>query len=196
MELADGGTAFFDEIGDLPLEMQVQRLRLLEEREFPAVGALQWRKVDLRIIAATPRDLKKGVAAGRLRHDLYFRLNVFSLRLPPLRQGKSDIPLLVDPFLAAAQTAGLPAMQPSEPLMESLMAYNWPGNVRQLKHCMDPMSAMHSEGALQMEDLPSPLPYARAAAGLGRLSTMGNEEQGAGLPEVAMAPISPVISIP
>ena len=84
VELADGGTAFFDEIGDLPLEMQVKLLRMLQEREFRAVGALQWRKVDLRIIAATHRDLKKEVAAGR--YDLYFRLNVFSLRLPPWRQ--------------------------------------------------------------------------------------------------------------
>jgi DNA-binding NtrC family response regulator len=196
VELADGGTAFFDEIGDLPLEMQVKLLRLLQEREFRAVGALQWRKVDLRIIAATHRDLKAEVAAGRFRHDLYFRLNVFSLRLPPLRQRKSDIPLLVDYFLAAAREAGLPTLEPSESLMESLMAYDWPGNIRELKHCMDRMSAMHSEGALQMPDLPSPLQYSQAAVGLGRLSNAVTEGQGAYLPEVAVAPISPVISIP
>src|SRR5215471_18564598 len=96
VEMADGGTAFFDEIGDLPLEMQVKLLRLLQESEFRAVGSLQWRKVDLRIIAATHRDLKAEVAAGRFRQDLYFRLNVFSMRLPHLRDRKEDIPGLVD----------------------------------------------------------------------------------------------------
>src|SRR5215470_4851139 len=85
VELADSGTAFFDEIGDLPLDMQVKLLRLLQESEFRAVGSLQWRKVDLRIIAATHRDLKTEVAAGRFRQDLYFRLNVFAIHLPPLR---------------------------------------------------------------------------------------------------------------
>src|SRR5438034_1946033 len=139
VELADGGTAFFDEIGDLPLEMQVKLLRLIQEREFRAVGALHWRKVDLRIIAATHRDLKAEVAAGRFRQDLYFRLNVFTMRLPPLRQRKGDIPLLVQHFLEGAQAAGLPEFCPSEELMATFLDYDWPGNVRELKHCVDRM---------------------------------------------------------
>src|ERR1700681_574156 len=108
VELADGGTAFFDEIGDLPLEMQVKLLRLIQEREFRAVGSLNWRKVDLRIIAATHRNLKAEVAAGRFRQDLYYRLNVFSIHLPPLRDRKSDIPPLIQHFLELGGLAGLP----------------------------------------------------------------------------------------
>jgi DNA-binding NtrC family response regulator len=196
VELADGGTAFFDEIGDLPLEMQVKLLRLLQESEFRAVGSLQWRKVDLRIIAATHRDLKADVASGRFRQDLYFRLNVFAIRLPPLRDRKEDIPLLVDYFLDAAQAAGLPEFQPGREVMETLLGYDWPGNVRELKHCIDRMSALHSEGALQMSDLPSPLQYHHAASGLGRLVEAIDGEGVGQLPEVRVSPISPVISIP
>jgi DNA-binding NtrC family response regulator len=196
VELADGGTAFFDEIGDLPLEMQVKLLRLLQESEFRAVGSLQWRKVDLRIIAATHRDLKADVASGRFRQDLYFRLNVFAMRLPPLRDRKEDIPLLVDYFLDAAQAAGLPEFRPGREVMETLLGYDWPGNVRELKHCIDRMSALHSEGALQMSDLPSPLQYHHAASGLGRLVEAIDGEGVGQLPEVRVSPISPVISIP
>ena len=159
VELADGGTAFFDEIGDLPLEMQVKLLRLIQEREFRAVGSLQWRKVDLRIIAATHRDLNAEVAAGRFRQDLFYRLNVFAIRLPPLRERKEDIPLLVDHFWTPASTSGLRGIEPSQELFDTFDAYDWPGNVRELKHCIDRMNALQSEGALQMADLPSALQY-------------------------------------
>src|SRR5580704_7799144 len=123
VELADGGTAFFDEIGDLPLEMQVKLLRLIQQREYRAVGSLHWRKVDLRIVAATHRDLKAEVAAGRFRQDLYYRLNVFSMRLPALRDRKRDIPLLVDHFLEAGYASGLPAFQPGGDVFQALIAY-------------------------------------------------------------------------
>ncbi len=140
VELADGGTAFFDEIGDLPLEMQVKLLRLVQEREFRAVGSLHWRKVDLRIIAATHRNLKAEVAAGRFRQDLFYRLNVFTVHLPPLRQRRSDIPLLIDHFAGAA-------FDPAPDVMHTLLSYDWPGNVRELKNCIERMEAMQSEGA-------------------------------------------------
>src|SRR5437588_697454 len=140
VELADGGTAFFDEIGDLPLEMQVKLLRLIQEREFRAVGALQWRKVDLRIIAATHRDLKAEVAAGRFRQDLYYRLNVFTIHLPPLRERRGDVGLLIDHFLDAAEISGLPRFYPGREILESLLSYEWPGNVRELKHSIDRMA--------------------------------------------------------
>ena len=169
MELADGGTAFFDEIGDLPLDMQVKLLRLIQEREFRAVGALQWRKVDIRIIAATHRDLKGEIAAGRFREDLYYRLNVFSIRLPPLRERIEDVPLLVDYFLSQARIQGLPWFDMPPHVLDALMVYDWPGNVRELKHCIERMSAMYSEGA-PLEGLPSPVQYHLESSGLRRLS--------------------------
>jgi DNA-binding NtrC family response regulator len=188
VELADGGTAFFDEIGDLPLEMQVKLLRLVQESEFRAVGSLQWRKVNLRIIAATHRDLKIAVAEGRFRQDLYYRLNVFTIHLPTLRQRKDDIALLVDHFL------GTQAFTPSREILDVLLSYDWPGNVRELKHCIDRMAAMQSEGALQMADMPSALQYHRSASELGSLSNA--IEWDSDLPEVSLSPRSPVISLP
>jgi DNA-binding NtrC family response regulator len=190
VELADGGTAFFDEIGDLPLEMQVKLLRLVQEREFRAVGALSWRKVDIRIIAATHRDLKTEVAHGRFRQDLYYRLNVFAIRLAPLRERRQDIPLLVDHFLAAGCESGLPWFDPPPSLMERLMAYDWPGNVRELKHTIDRMAAMYSEGGTEAA-LPSCLRYQEASAGLHQLS----DAVTCPLPEETLPPRSPVISI-
>ena len=197
VELADGGTAFFDEIGDLPLEMQVKLLRLIQESEFRAVGALQWRKVDIRIIAATHRDLRAEVAAGRFRLDLYYRLNVFSMRLPALRQRKEDIPLLVDHFLDQCRAQGLPAMQVGEEILEMFQAYDWPGNVRELKHCIDRLSAMYSEGALQVEDLPSALQYQHSARALGQLSgALHAPEPLEGLPSYQAPSPLPVVSLP
>jgi DNA-binding NtrC family response regulator len=200
VELADGGTAFFDEIGDLPLEMQVKLLRLLQESEFRAVGSLQWRKVDLRIITATHRDLKAEVAAGRFRQDLYYRLNVFSIHLPTLRDRRADVPLLIEHFLDLARLAGLPEFYPSPEMLETLTSYDWPGNVRELKHCVDRMAAMFSEGALQMPDMPSAIVNHQAVArGLHNLSVMVDAGPGTGasdLPTYTEAPISPVISIP
>ncbi len=190
VELADGGTAFFDEIGDLPLEMQVKLLRLLEEREFRAVGSLQWRKVDLRIIAATHRDLKAEVAAGHFRQDLFYRLNVFAIHLPPLRDRKEDVPRLIGHFLEAAHASHL---APGPEILAAFLSYDWPGNVRELKHCIDRMAALNSQGALQMQDMPSALQYHLAAAGLGPLSGAVDRH-----PEEQFypAPKSPVISIP
>jgi len=197
VEVADGGTAFFDEIGDLPLEMQVKLLRLLQEKEFRAVGSLQWKKVDLRIIAATHRDLKAEVAAGRFRQDLYYRLNVFTIHLPPLRTRKEDLPLLIDHFLQPPP--GLSTFYPSQEVLDALMAYDWPGNVRELKHCVERMTAMQSDGALQMADLPSGLRNHRAAAALDRLADFVADESPAQFladPEFHLAPKSPVISLP
>jgi len=195
VELADGGTAFFDEIGDLPLEMQVKLLRLIQEREFRAVGAVQWRKVDLRIIAATHRNLKAEVAAGRFREDLFYRLNVFSIHLPPLRERHGDVPLLIDHFLEKAQLADGPRFYPSPEILDILLSYPWPGNVRELKHCIDRMTLLHSEGALAMCDLPSALlNHRRAEASFGCLANAVSEVED--LPQHTLSPRSPVITIP
>jgi DNA-binding NtrC family response regulator len=197
VELADGGTAFFDEIGDLPLEMQVKLLRLIQEGEFRAVGALHWRKVDLRIMAATHRDLRAEVAAGRFRQDLFYRLNVVVVHLPPLREHKQDIPLLIEHFLDRGRASGLPTFHFGEELLSTLLSYDWPGNVRELQHCLNRMAALHSEGALQMADLPSPLQHQCASRDLeslsGALADPGGEAE---LPLFSMAPKSPVISLP
>ena len=197
VESADGGTAFFDEIGDLPLEMQVKLLRLIQESEFRPVGSLHWRKVDIRIVAATHRDLKSEVAAGRFRLDLYYRLNVFAMKLPPLRDRKEDIPLLVEHFLESGRAQGLPEMDLGQEVLDLFQAYDWPGNVRELKHCIDRLSAMHSEGAIQMMDLPSALQYGRSAEDLHKLSGALEEQNGRDpLPDFRLGSPSPVISIP
>jgi DNA-binding NtrC family response regulator len=188
VELADGGTAFFDEIGDLPLDMQVKLLRLVQEREFRAVGALQSRKVNLRIIAATHRNVKAEVAAGRFRQDLYYRLNVFAVHLPPLRHRKEDIPQLIEHFCANG-------FRPAPDILDTLLSYDWPGNVRELKNCIERMEAMHSEGG-QFADLPSALQYHRNGGGLQQLSQAIDAEQLSAMPHESLAPRSPVISIP
>lgn len=168
VEAADGGTAFFDEIGDLPLDMQVKLLRLIQEREFRAVGSTVWRKVDLRIIAATHRDLKSEVAAGRFRLDLFYRINVFSIRLPALRDRKEDIPLLIDHFLE--QMADQPECHTSKELMDELQGYDWPGNVRELQHCIERLVALNSGGTMDVADLPSPFQNFIGQRGLHQLS--------------------------
>ena len=190
VELADNGTAFFDEIGDLPLEMQVKLLRLTQEAEFRAVGSLQWKKVALRIIAATHRDLKKAVADGRFRQDLYYRLNVIVIRVPALRERKEDIPLLVQHFLDSTGWRGTIGSD----TLRALIQYNWPGNVRELKNCIERMVATNSGGTLLPADMPSSLQYYRDGSDLRRLSDVV-ETGGADLPDCRVSPPPPVISV-
>ena len=199
LDLAEGGTAFFDEIGDLPLELQVKLLRLLQESEYRAVGSLQWRKVDIRIIAATHRDLRADVTAGRFRQDLYYRLNVFSMRLPPLRDRKEDVAPLIDHFVDLATSAGLPMFRPSREVTEALAAYDWPGNVRELKHFVDRMAAMNSEGVVQTADMPTAIQNFHASRGLRNLAEMVDAEpqgEASSLPVWDLRSPSPVVSIP
>ena len=151
LDAANGGTAFFDEIGELPLELQMKLLRVLQEKEFRAVGALGSRSSDFRVIAATNRDLAGEVDAKRFRQDLYYRLNVMRLRLPPLRERREDIPLLVSRFLERYGNGH----KLSDDAMRSLQVYDWPGNVRQLEHAVQQMVAMNSGPWLSPGDLVS-----------------------------------------
>jgi DNA-binding NtrC family response regulator len=152
IELANQGTAFFDEIGDLPLDMQVKLLRLLQEKEFRPVGSLHRQKVEIRVIAATHRDLARDVINKTFRQDLFYRLNVITLRMPPLRERKEDIPQLLENFLARCGSYTMPPE-----VFDALMFHDWPGNVRELQNCVDRMAAMNPGPELRMEDLPSPV---------------------------------------
>jgi transcriptional regulator with GAF, ATPase, and Fis domain len=137
-ELADGGTLFLDEVGDLPLETQIALLRVLQEREFERVGGTEAMSCDVRVIAATNRDLQSAIAAGSFRNDLYYRLNVFPIQLPPLRERKEDIPILVNYFVNRyAQRAGRKIDCIQKKSLEALQEYSWPGNVRELQNVIE-----------------------------------------------------------
>ena len=137
-ELADGGTLFLDEVGDLPLDVQVKLLRVLQEREFERVGGAETVKVDVRIVSATHRDLEQQIANGTFREDLYYRLNVFPIRLPPLRDRPSDIPHLAEHFLQKyAPGAGKAVRGIDASATAALCAYPWPGNVRELENVVE-----------------------------------------------------------
>jgi two-component system response regulator HydG len=137
-ELADGGTLFLDEIGDVPLSMQVKLLRVLQEQEFERVGGEQTIKVDVRVVSATHKDLESEVAAGRFRQDFYYRLHVVPLELPPLRDRRDDVPLLVQHFIAKLGPRTNPAVRGiADDALGRLMAYGWPGNVRELENVIE-----------------------------------------------------------
>lgn len=138
-EQADGGTLFLDEIGEMPLALQVKLLRVLQENEVRRIGASMSRKVDVRVVSATARDLQSEVAAGRFREDLYFRLNVFSLHIPPLRDRVDDLPLLVQYIVrdCAARIGREPVPRVAPEALRRLMSHNWPGNVRELENVIE-----------------------------------------------------------
>ncbi len=137
-ELANGGTLFLDEIGEIPIEMQVKLLRALQESEFERVGGIKTIRVDVRLVAATNRDLKKLIAAGSFREDLFYRLNVVPVRLPALRERTGDIPLLVEHFLAKFNERLRKKVEGVEPdAMEILVSYPWPGNIRELENVIE-----------------------------------------------------------
>ncbi len=158
-ESADGGTVFLDEIGDLPIDMQAKLLRVLQEREVRPVGATERVHIDVRIVAATNRDLESAVRSKGFRQDLYFRLNVLQIKMPPLRDRKSDIPFLVTSFLEKFSDPLRPVRTVADDAMRRLMAYDWPGNVRELENAVERAVALGSGPILHVGDLPSNLQY-------------------------------------
>lgn len=155
-ELANHGTILLDEIGDMSLETQAKILRVLQEREFERVGGDTTVNVDVRIVAATNRDLARECEAGRFREDLFFRLNVVTVRLPPLRERSGDVPLLAEHFMAAAahaQAKDLSGISPGA--MDAICGYEWPGNIRQLRHAIERAVIWADEKELRREDLPA-----------------------------------------
>ncbi len=154
-ELANGGTLFLDEIGDLSAAVQVKLLRVLQEREFERVGGTKTLTVDIRLIAASNRDLEKEVAAGRFRQDLYFRLNVVPLHLPSLRERPDDIPILAAHFATkSAQKYGQPTPELEPGLVEVLLDYDWPGNVRELENLIERLVVLSNTSTLGLEFVP------------------------------------------
>jgi formate hydrogenlyase transcriptional activator len=137
-ESADGGTLFLDEIGDLPMETQIALLRVLQEREFERVGSNRTISVDVRLLAATNRDLPAAVAAGTFRQDLFYRLNVFPIAIPPLRERAEDIPVLVEYFIGRyARKAGKNIRNIGKHTLDRFQAYSWPGNIRELQNVVE-----------------------------------------------------------
>jgi len=162
-ELAQGGTIFLDEIGEMPLSTQAKLLRVLEEREFFRVGGEKPIRVDVRVIAATNRELRTLVEMGEFRRDLYFRLNVLHIELPPLRERKEDIPLLVSEFIQDASTRhDRPFLGISDEAMRILEEYDWPGNVRELRNLVESMVVLAPGTRIEAKDIPGEVRYPRS----------------------------------
>ncbi len=159
LEAAQGGTLFLDEIGEMPVDMQAKLLRALQEREIKPVGSTDCRAINVRVITATNRDLEQSIRTGQFRQDLYFRINVVQIKLPPLRERKSDIPILVTSFLEKFCDPQQPPRSISNDAMQRLVAYDWPGNVRELENAIERAIALGSGPIVHVGDLPSNLVY-------------------------------------
>lgn len=163
-ELADGGTIFLDEIGDLSASTQIKLLRVLQEKEFERVGGTESIKVDVRLIAATNRDIEAMMENGSFRLDLFYRLNVFPIYIPPLRERKADIPLLADYFAEKySNLSHKDVKRISTPAIDMLMAYHWPGNVRELENCIERAVLLSQDGVIHGHHLPPTLQTAEAS---------------------------------
>jgi DNA-binding NtrC family response regulator len=171
MSMAEGGTIFLDEVGELPVDLQAKMLRAIQEKEIRPVGSTRRVPINVRILAATNRDLEQGVMQGSFRRDLYFRLNVLSLRIPPLRERRQDIPLLIGHFLdRVARSSGQEKML-SDDALKAMLAYDWPGNVRELENCLERTYAFTSGPSIHTTDLPreiANLPVEESSAGTGK----------------------------
>ena len=175
-ELADGGTVFLDEIGDMPLYLQAKILRVIQDKEVEHLGGEKVIKVDVRIIAATNRDLEALVREGKFREDLYYRLNVIPIHVPPLRERKEDIPILVDHFLERFNEKYGKNVRIAPEAMEPLVEYDWPGNIRELENTIERIVVMH-EGTVRSVDLPPHILAFRRRGSLGSISNLPEKIQ-------------------
>jgi sigma-54 specific flagellar transcriptional regulator A len=166
-ELANGGTLFLDEIGDMPLPMQVKLLRVLQEQTFERVGGTRSLSVNVRVIAATHRDMERQIAAGEFREDLYYRLNVFPIETPSLRERVEDLPLLIGELIARLQGSGKGSLRLSARAVDALSRYPWPGNVRELANLVERLAILHPFGVVDVTDLPEKFRPAGAPSELG-----------------------------
>ncbi len=163
-ELAEGGSIFLDEIGELPQQIQVKLLRVLQEREFERLGGTKTIPCNVRVIAATNRNLEEAIKDGSFREDLYYRLNVFPLYVPALRERLSDIPLLVDHFIAKANKKnGTDIIRISSSAIEMLMIYHWPGNIRELENCIERAAILSTDRVIRPQNMPPTLQTAQSS---------------------------------
>jgi len=153
-ELADGGTLFLDEIGDMPLSMQVKLLRVLQERSFERVGGVNTLQSDVRILAATHKDLEEMIASGEFRQDLYYRINVFPIEMPSLRERPEDIPLLLNELITIMESESRGSVRFNSAAIKTLRDYDWPGNVRELANLVERMAILYPHGIVGVGDLP------------------------------------------
>lgn len=169
LEEADKGTLFLDEIGEMPLELQPKILRVLETGEFIKIGETKPSRVDIRIIAATNRDLQQEIRDGNFREDLYYRISVFQIQLSPLRERREDIPLFIDYFLS--KSSGGRKISVSDQALKALVDYSWPGNIRELHNVIERSIILMDSDVLQMEDLPFEIQQYTSSSSLFRISS-------------------------
>jgi len=157
LSIAEGGTVFLDEVGELPVDLQAKLLRAIQEKEIRPVGSTKQIPINVRILAATNRDLEEAVSQGTFRRDLYYRLNVLSLRIPSLRERRQDIPILATHFLERQSRANGFERTLSDDALKAMLAYDWPGNVRELENCVERAGAFTTGPVIHVSDLPTPI---------------------------------------
>jgi Nif-specific regulatory protein len=187
-ELADGGSLFLDEIGDLPMDLQSRLLRVLQERSFERVGGTRTIDVNVRIIAATHQDLEQAIAQGRFREDLYYRLNVVPIHLPPLRERREDIPVLTEHFLVKYNRQNDRKVRMTGRALQTLVSHDWPGNVRELENCIERLVIMARRRLLLPEDLLLPVGNDGDPAAALPTRSRGVERSSAASPHSAPVP--------
>jgi sigma-54 specific flagellar transcriptional regulator A len=184
-EMAEGGTLFLDEIGDMPMSMQVKLLRVLQERTFERVGGTKLINADVRIVAATHRNLEEMIKEGKFREDLYYRLQVFPIEMPPLRARMDDIPLLINELIARLEHENRGSVRFTPSAVMALCQYKWPGNVRELSNLIERMVIMHPYGVVDVQDLPEKFRPAGA---------IHQEEKQTAQFDPHLAPMEPIVS--